>query len=473
MSVLEQANPKFFNPLCCRNRNIYFECIRKLINRAREVTELYETDARSCLILYLQNCKITMKEEDIGEEVGSNRSPQENANAILNYFRQCGWVSEKEIGRSGDNIASVTTHCRELVDAITRIFDEAHGNVVLSNHIFTMYEILGSALSNNSARAIEPYTHTWKDLMANEEALRNALQTLRENIRIIMEEILRISDLNGFGEYFTKDEVLNRFFRDYFFMKSKGKIPSYISAITRMLAQLKESELYGKIIAEYSVLSGETEEAAKEQIDMEFDRLYMFLTSEYDEEMDFIADKINRYYDLSRKRVMLIKSKKGNLEQTLNELLLKLKDMDAEERDPVLTEISGAFRVMSYGFIGPASLHRRATPKRKLPEAAALTMGLLTEEELHEMTEKILEQGRDAYGLDRVQAYFDELMKGRNILSLDECPLRTRRDAMMIAAVIIYSGTTGFPYEVEFENGMVDTEVASIRRIKIRRKTHE
>jgi hypothetical protein len=40
----------------------------------------------------------------------------------------------------------------------------------------------------------------------------------------------------------------------------------------------------------------------------------------------------------------------------------------------------------------------------------------------------------------------------------------------MIAASIIYSGTAGFPYEVEFGEGMVETEAARISRVTIKRK---
>ena len=51
--------------------------------------------------------------------------------------------------------------------------------------------------------------------------------------------------------------------------------------------------------------------------------------------------------------------------------------------------------------------------------------------------------------------------------------VRTREDAMMIASSIIYSGSVGFPYDVVFEEGTVETEVAAISRIKIKRKKYE
>ena len=46
----------------------------------------------------------------------------------------------------------------------------------------------------------------------------------------------------------------------------------------------------------------------------------------------------------------------------------------------------------------------------------------------------------------------------------DVSMIKTRDDAMMIAAGIIYSGSFEFPYEVEFLEGTIETEIAT--RIK-------
>ena len=56
---------------------------------------------------------------------------------------------------------------------------------------------------------------------------------------------------------------------------------------------------------------------------------------------------------------------------------------------------------------------------------------------------------------------------------MEECSIRTREDAMMMAASMIYSGTAGFPYEVEFAEGMIETEAASISNMNIKRKAYE
>ena len=220
MSFFESLNDKFFNPFCCRNRAVYFDCISQLIEKSKEIPVLYETDARNTLILYLQNCAYSLETENIGEEIGNGRTPQENASAILRYFRACGWITPQEIGRSGDNIASVSAYCRKLIDAIHKIFD-GDANGAITNHIFSMYEILRSAFGKDSARAMRPYLNILVPLIENECDLKNELLILKDSIREIMRAVMRMADANSFGQYLIKDELLSRFFNDYFFIKKR------------------------------------------------------------------------------------------------------------------------------------------------------------------------------------------------------------------------------------------------------------
>ena len=181
MSFFETINEKFFNPFCCKNRALYFECISQLIEKSKEISVLYETDARNTLILYLQNCAYSIETENIGEEIAGGKTSQENASTILRYFRACGWITPQEIGRSGDNIASVSAHCRKLIDAIHKIFDR-DVNGAITNHIFSMYEILKFSLSMDNARSIRPYQNILIPLVENECDLKNELLILKDNV---------------------------------------------------------------------------------------------------------------------------------------------------------------------------------------------------------------------------------------------------------------------------------------------------
>ena len=468
MSFFDTLNERFFNPFCCRNRSLYFACISQLIEKSKEIPVLYETDARDTLILYLQNCQYTIETENIGEEITSARSPQENASAILRYFRACGWITPQEIGRSGDNLASVTAYCRKLVDAIQRIFG-GDANGAITNHIFSMYEILKSSFGKDSARAIRPYQNILVPLIENECDLKNELLILKDSIREIMRAVMKMADVNSFGQFLIKDELLNRFFNDYFFIKKSGLIPSYISNIDRMLQKLRRSELYDRMIREYIRISNVEEFQAKEKIDRQFDELDSFINLEYEQEMGYIDRKINTYYNLYSTRMMMVLSDNTNLEHELNRLLLFLKELDGEDREEIIGRLAQSHRLMSVGFIGRKSFERRKKSNPNLKNAGLL-QAELSAEERQRLTDELLTETPDRYSMDHVEQYFDRLMSGREKISVEECGAHTRDDATMIAASIIYSGTAGFPYEVEFKDDMIETEAARISNINIKRK---
>lgn len=471
MPFFESINDKFFNPFCCRNLEIYFECISLLIEKSKEIPILYETDARNCLILYLQNCLYSIETENIGEEVSSGRTPQENASSILRYFRACGWITPQEIGRSGDNIASVSAYCRKLVDAIHKIFD-MDSNSAITNHIFSIYEILKSSFGKDSARAIRPYSNILLPLIENECDLKNELLILKDSVQEIMRAVTKMSDANSLGQFLLKDELLKRFFNDYFFVKKSGLIPSYIASIERLLRKLRDSELYDQMVKEYMKLKNVDEFRAKEKINRQFVELDSFISLEYDQEMGYIDKKINTYYNLYSVRMMMVLSNGTNLESLLNRFLLFLKGLNEQERAVVIRQIAPSHRLMHVGYISRKSFERRkkANPNMK---NAGIPSDELPLDEKKRLTDELLTAIPDQYSMDHVKDYLDEKVSDKGQVSVEEWGVRTREDAMMIAASIIYSGSVGFPYDVVFEEGMVETEVAAISRIKIKRKKDE
>ncbi len=468
MTFFENISDKFFNPFCCRNREIYFECISLLIEKSKEIPVLYEADARNCLILYLQNCRYSLETENIGEEIGSSRTPQENASSILRYFRVCGWITPQEIGRSGDNIASVSAYCRKLVDAIHKIFN-MDSNSAITNHIFSIYEILKSSFGKDSVRAIRPYSNILLPLIENECDLKNELLILKDSVQEIMRAVTKMADANSLGQFLLRDELLKRFFNDYFFIKKSGLIPSYIASIERLLRKLRESELYEQMIKEYTELKNVDADQAKEKISRQFAELDSFISLEYEQEMGYIDKKINTYYNLYSVRMMMVLSNGTNLESLLNRFLLLLKELEEEEREALLQQIGKSHQLLHVGYVGRKSFERRkkANPNTK---NAGIPADELSEEEKKRLTEELLTSAPDQYSMDRVKSFLDAKIPDKGEISVEEWGVRTREDAMTIAAGIIYSGSVGFPYEVIFEEGMTETEIAAISRIRIKRK---
>lgn len=462
----------FFNPLCCRNKRIYYECILQLIEKSKSVPLLYETDARDTLILYFRNCTYAVEDEvasgNADENISGKKSESENAGAVLRYFRHCGWISEREIGRNGDNIATVTPYCRKVIEAIERIFNRDNRGA-LTNHIFSIYDILSSAFVADHGRTHRPYSNILVPVSDNEADLKNELLILKDSIRSIMRMIIKMTETNELGQFLIKDEMLEGFFNDYFFIKKDGLIPGYIEEIEKMLRRLAATDVYENMIKEYQGFYNVDELTARETVENQLTEIKSFISYDYVKEMDYIDKKINSYYSLYSTRILMVLSNHVNMQSYLNDVLMMLKDFEPEERKEILDLISGCFTLQSHKYIGRKSIERR---KKRTPntKSGALQTGGLSEEERERLTRELLYEYPDRYGVKQAASYFEGIFGDRESVVPDEAMIRSRDDAMMMAASIIYSGSLEFPYEVEFLDGEIETEVATISKIRLKRK---
>lgn len=472
MLLFDKEYDSFFNPLCCKNKKIYYECILQLIEKSKSVPLLYETDAKDTLILYFRNCAYAVEDEaasnNADENISSKKSENENASAILRYFRHCGWISEREIGRNGDNIATVMPYCRKMIEAIERIFHRDN-RAALTNHIFSIYDILSSAYIADHGRTHRPYSNILVPVVDNVDDLQNELLILKDSIRSIMRLIIKMTETNELGQFLIKDEMLDNFFNDYFFIKKDGLIPGYIEEIEKMLRKIVKTEAYENMIKEYQIFNNTDEVMAREMVDAQLSKVKSFISYDYVKEMDYIDKKINNYYSLYSTRILMVLSNNVNMQTYLNDFLMTIRDIDADEKGELLKSISKCFALRSYKYVGRKSIERRKKRKSNVRSGAVITSSL-SDEEKARLTRELLYKYPDRYGVEQATSYFDKVLKGRDSVIPDESMITSRDDAMMIAASIIYSGSLEFPYVVEFLEGMIETEVATISNIRIKRK---
>ncbi len=157
----------------------------QLIEKSKQVSLLYENDARDTLTLYFRNLMYAVEDEDnsgsADENISSKKSEVENASAVLRYFRHCGWISERELGRTGDNIATVMPYCRKMIDAIERIFNRDN-SAALTNQIFAIYDVLHSAFTEGHGRNVRPYSNILTPVSDSVADLKNNLLMTMKNI---------------------------------------------------------------------------------------------------------------------------------------------------------------------------------------------------------------------------------------------------------------------------------------------------
>ena len=465
-------NERFFSPLNSKNRRIYFECIVLLIDKAKELPVLYESDARDCITMYLKNNEYDFQDEQ-HLDATNIKIPEKNASMIMSTFRDCSWVTPKEIGRNGENVANIDTNCRRIIEFLRKMYEKSNEGAI-SNHIFSMYEILKSSFEQDSARAERPYSNILKPLIDHEVELKNELFHLKDNIADIMRTVMAFQDVNSVGKFLMKDELLDQFFSDYFFIKNNGLIPSQIAFIKNKLREIGHGELRAKMIIECMAQLQIEEEAAQEKIDAYLSQLQYFLTIEYEEHMELIDTRINTYYNLANTRMMLVMSNGINMESTLDAFLNEMKKMASEDKGIVLDKLINCTMIGSQKYISRKSYEQRRRKERD-DSSIGLTIDDISSEEKEKRTKALIDVVSNRFSIEGVNQFFTNRMRKQNQIELKSQQITSREDAMMFAASIMYANLDELPYEIELQNDHVETDIAKISNMKIRKKrgTHE
>ncbi|HIX48609.1 MAG TPA: chromosome segregation protein SMC [Candidatus Mediterraneibacter caccavium] len=456
-------NESFFRPLNLKYRRVYYDCIQILIDKAKELPVLYESDAKDSLTLYLRNAGIKEEGEDADEGGGELRPPE-----ILALFRECGWLMPREIGRSGEYVVNLSTDCRRIMDFLRKI-SERKGEGMMSNRIFSMYEIMKSAFDEDSLRKERPYTNILVPLLDNETELKNELTDLKDSISNIMKAVVVFQDMNSFGQYIMKDEMLDRFFHEYFFIKNNGLIPAQISFIKNRLRMLRQGEIFERMIAECAGRFQMSMEEAEEKIEHYFAELQYFLSVEYEENMELIDTRINNYYNLANTRIMLMAGNGIRLEAVLNDFLNAMPELGEEKQDEAMERLSGCTRIINQKYVGYRSFEKKKRLKNE-GENIGLSSEELSEEEKLAQTEELFRKAPNRYSVEKVSGFMDVQMEGQEKISIKEKPVRTKEEALMYTAAMLYAGNGEFPYQVQITDEEVEKEVADMSNIVISRK---
>ena len=465
-------NDTFFKPLVLKHRRVYYDCIQILIDKTKEFPVLYESDAKDSITIYLKNLKIN---ENQKKELDESAAIEEIENdselqsfEILSLFRECGWLLPREIGRNGEYTVSISVDCRRVMDFFRKMTEKS-GEGMMSNRIFSMYEIIKSAFDEDSVRRERPYTNILVPLLDNETELKNELADLKDSISSIMKAVIVFQDVNSFGQFIMKDEMLDRFFNEYFFVKNNGLIPAQLSFIKAKLRILRQGEICEKMINECSETLQLAYEKAKERVERYFTELQYFLSAEYEANMELIDTRINNYYNLANTRIMLMVSNGVRLEAVIGNFLDTISKMTETEQAIVIQKIGNCTRITNQKYIGYKSFEKRVCAKRSGENIGLLTVEL-SEEERKKRTEKLFHDAKNRYSVDQVSSFLESQLGNADEIELKAKPARTKEEVLMYAAAMLYAKNTEFPYEVQLLNEIVKTEIADITNIIIRQK---
>ena len=467
-------NDAFFKPLTLKYRRIYYDCIQILIDKTKELPVLYESDAKDSITVYLKNVGINetkknLSDNNVIEEIESAESGTElQSSGILSLFRECGWLLPKEIGRNGEYVVNISIDCRRIMDFLRKMTEKT-GEGMMSNRIFSMYEIIKSAFEEDSVRRERPYTNILVPLIDNETELKNELADLKDSISSIMKAVIVFQDINSFGQFIMKDEMLDHFFSEYFFVKNNGLIPAQISFIKAKLRILRQEETCEKMIAECAEKLQLSYEEAGERVERYFAELQYFLNVEYEANMELIDNRINNYYNLANTRIMLMASNGVRLEAVINDFLNTVSKMKEEEQNEAMEKVADCTRIVNQKYIGYKSFEKNKRIKNEGENIGIVTVEL-SEEEKRLQTEKLFNSSSNRYSVDKVSTFLDVQLGSEDEMNIKEKTIQTKEEILMYAAAMLYAKNEEFPYDIQLSEETVKTEIADITNMIVIKK---
>lgn len=468
-------NDVFFKPLTLKYKRIYYDCIQLLIDKTKELLVLYESDAKDSITIYLKNIGINNTKKNmvydinIVEEIEAEENGAElQSSGILSLFRECGWLLPREIGRNGEYVVNVSIDCRRFMDFLRKMTEKS-GEGMMSNRIFSMYEIMKSAFEEDSVRRERPYTNILVPLIDNATELKNELADLKDSISSIMKAVIIFQDINSFGQFIMKDEMLDHFFSEYFFVKNNGLIPTQISFIKGKLRILRQEETCEIMIKECSEKLQLDYDEAMERVERYFAELQYFLSVEYEANMELIDSRINNYYNLANTRIMLMASNGVRLEAVINDFLNAVSKMTEEEQNIAMERVADCTCVTEQRYVGYKSFEKNKRIKNE-GENIGLATVELSDEEKRKQTEKLFHSSPNRYSVDRVSTFLDVQLGSEEEISIKEKTIQTKEEVLMYAAAMLYAKNEEFPYVIQLLEETVKTEIADITNMTVIKK---
>lgn len=456
-------NEKFFNPLTGVNKRLYFECINVIIEYSKTTPVLYEVDVRDTLEIYLSNKNYHIESEDMDFGFDDRDSVK-----IIRKFRECGWLSKVELGRNGEYITYITSNCRRIIDFLNRI-GKRKNDAAISNRILSMYEILQSTYTENSVRKERPYSSVIVPLMDNEIELKNEVLDLKDNISIILSQIAETNSLSNMGNYMLVNQFLEKFFNDYFYMKNNGLIPTLLKEISDQLRRFKRDVLFELAIREYSERMQVDYQEAADLLTSYIDEMYNYISFEYPENMEWIDERINKYYRLANMKIKLLTSNGMNVQKSIDIILTKIKEASADEKRLLYSLLKDCMQIYSQKYISRKSYQKKKRKNLDI-DTPAVEINDISEEEKKKITDDLINNSINPYSMERTNDFFSVIFKELQLPFITSKYIKTKEDALMFASAFIYSEEATFNYKVELGRGYEQTEVADISNMVIRRK---
>ncbi len=458
-------NENFFSPLTGKNKRIYFSCICKIVEESKLQPILYESKVKYLIEEHISNLKIQNNQYDELLDVNEDI----DVGAIIRRFRECGWLTEPELGRDGGSVTNVTTACRHVIDFLEKM-GEPKSNSAISNKIVSMYETLKIIFTENSARNEQAYSMIVQPLLDAEQDLKNDIVDLKENIPVIFKNIVKMDNLSSLGSYMLKDQFLETFFKEYFNLKHNGMIPKNIKDISKYLREFKKSPLFENAVIEFSEIKKINLDDSKSILEQYVTQINNYISYEYSDNIEYVDRYITKYYQITNQKLLSLTKEGKNIPIIIDSILKKLSSVNNYEKNEILKKIGNCIVIESQQYISNRSYQKRkriSNNQNPIP----IVDDDYSEEEKVNLTTELKENAENKFSVKNLNSYFGEKIEKNGKSTIYSKDINGKTDALMFLTAIMNENRNDFQFDVDLnENSTVKTKIAKITEISVRRK---
>ena len=153
----------------------------------------------------------------------------------------------------------------------------------------------------------------------------------------------------------------------------------------------------------------------------------------------------------------------------MNDFLNAVSGLGEAEQDEAMERLCECTRIINQKYVGYRSFEKKKRLKNE-GENIGLSNEELSEEEKLAQTEELFRKAPNRYSVEKVSGFMDIQMDGREKISIKEKQVRTKEEALIYTAAMLYAGNREFPYQIQITDEEVAKEIADMSNVVISRK---
>lgn len=351
MDVFKVIPQNFFSLLNSKNQALYVRCVFAAY-KAYEQGSILGMDKTIAIQAIVDELEQSTEDYEI-EDIESNVTYRDKANAILRRMEECEWI-DIDINNDYVEIMNFRDYAITMIQALKTISqdsfygydDESHE---FRGYIFTVY----SLLQNEHAEYAMVIDQVYKNTIAFVREIRKLDSRLKFYIKSIIEHS-EIKDLIGLLVNYKVELVDQAYSR----LKTSDNVNKYKSVIIKKLDEYQQNPVIMDIIArEYLLTSNNNLSLARVKANKKIDDMIDIYNS-----LSFIIDEIDRknkvYVNSTIAKIKFLLNDDQNIIGKLNAILkFTVDNIKRYKTDQALKTISPLVTLKTHNVINNNSLY--------------------------------------------------------------------------------------------------------------------